>query len=93
MTKLHVVTASVQFSVCDIFTRVHAHGYGACLWNCSNCLLVGGKPACELGGRMCVPKIIYLESGHLSLPLPSSFGELKKKKLNVSNLNKSDFLF
>lgn len=28
ITKLHVVRASVQFSVCDIFTWVHAHGYG-----------------------------------------------------------------
>lgn len=42
ITKLHVVTASVQFSVCDIFTWVHAHGYGSCLWDYSFSGLVGG---------------------------------------------------
>lgn len=54
ITKLHVVTASVQFSVCDIFTWVHAHGYGSCLWEYSFSVPVGGSPTYELDGRMYV---------------------------------------
>lgn len=61
ITKLHVVTASVQFSVCDIFTWVHAHGYGSCLWDHSLSVPMGGSSD-ELDGRMYVLWNFHLEN-------------------------------
>ena len=75
MTKLHVVTASVQFSMCDIFTGVHAHGYGSCLWDYSfSGRWVVGALVISLMGE-CVYCEIFIWKVNM-LPT-SSFAELK----------------
>lgn len=78
ITKLHVVTASVQFSVCDIFTWVHAHGYGSCLWDYRVSVPVGGSLTYELDGRMYVLSFFFNLENECTFHLyPSNYGELK----------------
>lgn len=85
MTKLHVVTASVQFSVCDIFTGVHAHGYGSCLWDYGfSGPAGGGALEISLMGE-CVYCEIFIWKVNM-LPT-SSFAELKIPGLIEINVN------
>lgn len=90
MTKLHVVTASVQFSMCDIFTGVHAHGYGSCLWDYSfSGRWVVGALVISLMGE-CVYCEIFIWKVNM-LPT-SSFAELKIQDMCVTGYNRSNSL-
>lgn len=96
ITKLHVVTASVQFSVCDIFTWVHAHGMALACWDYSFSVLVGGSPTDELDGRVCALYYFDLESGHV-VHLCTQFWRIKsfglKKTVSVDPLINQYFHF
>lgn len=77
ITKLHVVTASMQFSVCDIFTWVHAHGYGSCLLG----LQLFSAGGCKFSWWIRWENVVAIDPHfgkwtRFSL-LPPSFGEMK----------------